>query len=718
MKDHPLLMKNDPKASKISSGLLLVAEQFSNGADVKSSDMMTITDDKITIEAFAYTPDEAKILLQSLQGMGLEDGVVYQRIVNGKLPMANINQVVDIPQLRKISYVTPPQHKMVGQVTSQGDVSMGTDQLRSTYGINGSGTKIGVISDTYDANGFANQLIASGDLPGPGNPLGFTTPVDVLLDAAAGIDEGQGMLEIIHDVAPGAELAYHTALGGQAVFAQGIEDLYYQANCDVVVDDIIYFAEPMFQNGIIAQAANKIVGDGGCFFSAAGNNGNDSYMSDFNAGPTVIVQDLFFGVEFPYVAHDFGGGDIFQKITFPAGPGDFTLVLNWDNPFASVSGAPGATTDLDVLLFDENLNGFFNLGVDIGGFNLNFGGDAYEILSFGVTGPFTVNLMIGAFANDNGEFVLPGKIKYVLFDGAGNIVDFSDEINKSTNYGHSNAELATAVGAARYTNTPAFGVTPPTLEGFSSLGGTPLLFSEIGVRYANPIISLKPEMTAPQGANTVFFPNPAIFGFLQDLEGDGFPNFFGTSAAAPHAAALAALLKQINPQAPSRSIVEVMKQSAIDMDNPFGPSNIQGQFDFGTGFGLVDAPAAARIVEQLGRADNTPAVPTMSEWGTFFFGFMVLLMALVSLVNLQGRMQLANNQQADYSKGFHLTRGLFIPFDKAAYFQILKQVMLLVPVAFLLILLVWGGFTAADFVGVPLTAFALSYLIYLVKIFK
>ena len=39
-------------------------------------------------------------------------------------------------------------------------------------------------------------------------------------------DEGRAMLEIVHDLAPGAALAFHTAEGGQANFARGILALH------------------------------------------------------------------------------------------------------------------------------------------------------------------------------------------------------------------------------------------------------------------------------------------------------------------------------------------------------------------------------------------------------------------------------------------------------------------------------------------------------------
>jgi subtilisin family serine protease len=140
--------------------------------------------------------------------------------------------------------------------------------------------------------------------------------------------------------------------------------------------------------------------------------------------------------------------------------------------------------------------------------------------------------LITNFAGPN-----PGLVKYVLFDFNGTIQEFAT--NSSTIYGHTNAAAAEAVGAAAYFNTPAFGVSPPVLDSFSSAGGTPILFDSAGNRLASAEIGSKPEIVAPDGGDTTFFGT--------DTDGNGFPNFFGTSAAAPHAAGVAALLLQARP---------------------------------------------------------------------------------------------------------------------------------------------------------------------------
>jgi hypothetical protein len=59
------------------------------------------------------------------------------------------------------------------------------------------------------------------------------------------------MMQIIHDIAPGADLAFYTAFYSEQDFANGILALA-AAGCKVIVDDVSYFDEPFFQNGVVA----------------------------------------------------------------------------------------------------------------------------------------------------------------------------------------------------------------------------------------------------------------------------------------------------------------------------------------------------------------------------------------------------------------------------------------------------------------------------------
>jgi hypothetical protein len=155
----------------------------------------------------------------------------------------------------------------VGSTTSEGDATHAAPQARAAYGLTGSGVRIGVLSDGV-SHLSASQ--ASGNLG----------PVTVLAVGAG--DEGTAMLEIIADLAPGAQLFFATARGGPAAFAQRIRDLR-AAGCDIIVDDVFYFVESAFQDGqigtsptnggVVIEAVKEVAASGAMYFSSAGNAG-------------------------------------------------------------------------------------------------------------------------------------------------------------------------------------------------------------------------------------------------------------------------------------------------------------------------------------------------------------------------------------------------------------------------------------------------------------
>ncbi|MGH8569281.1 MAG: S8 family serine peptidase, partial [Gammaproteobacteria bacterium] len=167
-----------------------------------------------------------------------------------------------------------------------------------------------------------------------------------------------------------------------------------------------------------------------------------------------------------------------------------------------------------------------------------------------------------------------------------------------TIYGHANARGAEAVGAADYRRTPAFGFTLPEIENFSSAGGVGIRLNTAGQPLATPEVRTKPGIVAPDGVNTTSF-------FVdRDDDNDTFPNFFGTSAATPHAAAVAALILEKNGSLSPDAVYARLRSSAIDMDDPGTPAFDTG-FDFRTGFGLVDVVRTFPLTERrtcLGRA--------------------------------------------------------------------------------------------------------------------
>ncbi len=154
----------------------------------------------------------------------------------------------------------------------------------------------------------------------------------------------------------------------------------------------------------------------------------------------------------------------------------------------------------------------------------------------------------------------PGRIKFLLSDnGLGATID-SYATRSPTIQGHPNAAGAVAVAAAMYYQTPACGTAPAVLEPYSSYGDDPILFDTNGHALATPLNRNKPDLTGPDAVNDTFlgfrlaassansppwnangqFPTS----IAQCQNNTQYPNFFGTSAAAPHAAAAAEVPKK------------------------------------------------------------------------------------------------------------------------------------------------------------------------------
>lgn len=507
----------------------------------------------IRIEATSAIAGDNQTLARDLARIGLVNTSVYGAIIDGDLPIASLEQasrLSSLAQLRAVSAFQP----QTGVVNEEGDQAMQSDLARSTFGVSGVGVKVGVLSDSFNALGGYASDIRSGDLP---------RNVQILQDDPFGSDEGRAMLQIVHDVAPGSPLAFHTAFLGQADFANGILQLA-QVGSRVIVDDVSYANEPFYSDGIIAQAVTAVYNQGVSYYSSAGNEGNLGYQRPFNfSGQNLVIGGQNLGP-----AHDFDPGPgvaLMQPITIP-GAGLYRFVMQWDQPFRSATNGLGQSlSDVDIFFLDS-------AGTQIvaSGTSQNvLTGDPIEFVVLNNTLPNAVQLNV-AITTPFGPF--PTLMRWQSFGSNVSINAF--QTNGPTIFGHANAAGAVGVGAAFFAQTPQFGVTPPVLESFSSLGPTPILFNTQGIRLPAPVFRGQPSIVGPDGVTTTV---------------PGFAPFFGTSAAAPNVAAVAALMLDANPFLSPSQIYATQQGTAIPMIEPFPGRN-------GTGAGFIDAFASVSAV--------------------------------------------------------------------------------------------------------------------------
>jgi subtilisin family serine protease len=577
-------------STKISSALLRsVASSPSRPAGVAASGVRP-KDLPPTVEVRLHQapPD----LVSRLEAMGMRVDAAYPEHgrIYGVADAAAVAAMAAMPEVATIHPNYPPV-TFAGFTTSQADASIRAALARESFAVDGSGVRVGILSDTYKAvtggaveGGGCGRTVSLGvgqvwgDLP---------DQVALLADGTSGSDEGRAMAELIHDLAPGAQLSYHTALGGEAAFAQGIDRLA-ECGADVIVDDIIYFVEPIFQDGLVAAAASRAVAGGRAFFSAAGNNatfGVDEVYADAFPADTGELGDDF---------HDFGGGQILAGFVLPAGC-DIDLILQWSEPFDGFQG-DGAASDLDLYAFECTGADctVVSSSVDAQGCSSEGGGsagDPLEVVSLvnDSNGPAPVFLSVDRVCGSSPQF------RIVSFGGCAlGDYEFDPAVFSGPQlFGHAAAAGVAAVGAVPYFEIDTDGATLAPLgtidvERFSSLGGDlPFYFDSNGASLGpGPEIRRKPEIAAPDGGNTTFFTPGGDIGFDDDRS----PNFFGTSAAAPHAAAVAALMLERNPGLTPAEILELLQGTASDVAAP--------GLDPRAGAGLIDAVRAVEATPE------------------------------------------------------------------------------------------------------------------------
>lgn len=532
------------------------------------------------VNSFAeYRSIRARMALPAVERVAGRDEVQTIRVADpghsnarGALP-ARLEALLRGPRARR------PLPSRLGtsfllEADTSGDIAHQAYSVRSNQGYDGTGITIGVLSD--GTNSLAAEQKAG------------RLPAVKVLQTANG-DEGTAILEIVYSLAPGATLMFATATGGQANMANNIQALA-NAGCQIIIDDWTYFGEGVFQDDIVSRKVNAVSAAGVFYFTDAQNSGS---VLKLNSG-TWEGDFADSGTSIPPIAareaagiaiHNFGtaanivNNDTLTKLSQPSF-NDYEL--KWSDPLL------GSSNDYDLFFLDPTLSTVLASSTNVQNGTQN----PEEYISQSTTITVGSRIVIVKHAS--------AAVRALHLDTERGVVTIG---TTGATFGHNAASGAFSMAAADvvYAHGGAFtgGSANPTYV-FTSDGPRRMFFNPDGtaITPGNLLFSTngglllnKPDFTAADGVPTGV---------------TGYTAFYGTSAAGPHAGAIAALVLDAVPGISLLQMRDALTASALDIEGP--------GWDINSGAGIVMAPAAVTAAQATATAAAVQA-PTIYSGG-------------------------------------------------------------------------------------------------------
>ena len=379
---------------------------------------------------------------------------------------------------------------------------------------------------------------ANGDLEG----LPPASPACAFAGAGA---EGTALLEIVHDLAPGAKLSFANG-DTDLAFSQAVN--FLAASNDVVLDDIGFFGEPYDGTSAVSANTAAALNNPGwpirAYVTAVGNDADEHYLgayADSGVDGTSIA-----GITTPGHLHLFQrtadttdvlglGSQPFNVIALPQN-GEVAIFLTWDDAFG------GSGNNYDLYLVQQSTGRVVARSTDVQSGRQ----DPSEVIDYVNAGAADRFLIV---VQNVGSAAQPRNLNIFSFQpecAAAGPALLAPPRHERHNYNTASRSISAqgdaggspvsviAVGAICSASASAAGGlsgAAPDESCLDTSNVTPEFFSSRG-----PTLDgrLKPDIMAIDGvavSGAGSFPTP----------------FFGTSAAAPHLGGVAALLLQSAP---------------------------------------------------------------------------------------------------------------------------------------------------------------------------
>ncbi|GAB3895573.1 hypothetical protein GCM10029964_075670 [Kibdelosporangium lantanae] len=457
-------------------------------------------------------------------------------LVSTVVPFDKLDAVAALPWVATLRPSVRPVTD-VGPNTAEA-VPLHKADVAQKKGLTGKGQTVGVMSGDVD---HVAESIARGELP---------ADVKVLSQAAYDDDEGTAMMEIVHDIAPDAKLMYATSGETLADYVKGFHDLAANG-ATIITEDLAFDDEPAFQQGLGATTAENLAKHGIWVSSSAGNLGgrhaprvpakSTGRTPDDQTGPQTNCPSP--------INHTVNLRGTDNTYNLNLLPGATVMpTLQWSEPRAIYpTTGQGGFTDLNLYLVDAagNCLAWSNAK------QANGVGDTLEQFTYknetAVAQP--ARLVVDVAGTSSARAVPTLDLRWRALSAGVQTLDPPDRagsLNPDSNY------LGFATSAAAINASVSTDPTTAPLEAYSAAGPVQLLTTTRcpgkgtgpckGIPGGHERTAPAPSYTATDGVQ-VSGVGPFGAGVCPAVT-PGDCRFFGTSAATPSSAGVAALTRQ------------------------------------------------------------------------------------------------------------------------------------------------------------------------------